>query len=154
MPKKKKKDTTLVSKFIVRRMFLAISLSLIFGIISAYLSWKADPFLQLDHNYWRWPVMASIVFNRFLIGFVLIFVWFVKVHPVFNIRMYPVIRWALIWALISIDMTFSSYIMWYSRAAFLAWFTLSTWAIYWIIIDYLATKFWAEWAKLYASDED
>jgi len=62
-------------------------------------------------------------------------------HPLFWFRTYPIFRWAIVWAFISIDMIFWPFIMQYEQAVLIAWMTIFVWAFYWIVIDLVATKF-------------
>jgi hypothetical protein len=93
-------------------------------------------------------LMLNIMFNRFLIGLVIVFAWFMTKHPIFWFRIYPALRWAVVGAFISIDMIFWPFIMWYEKAALVAWMTLFAWAFYGMIIDFVVTKYSAEWDDL------
>jgi hypothetical protein len=71
MSKKSKKVQ--VTKPIVRRMIFSVALALIFGLLCSYLAWTSDPVLKSSYNYWGGPLMLNIMFNRLLIGFLIVF---------------------------------------------------------------------------------
>lgn len=138
------KNKTVCSLPMVKRMFTSIVLWISFGIICAYLAstWNTDP------NYWGSPLMWNLIFNRFLMWITIAFAWFVVVHPILKIRMYPAIRWALLWAIVSLDISFWPFITWMENAWTLFWWTILVWAIYGLIIDIVASKVWWEWETL------
>lgn len=128
----------------VRRMWTSIVLWILFGVLCAYLvsRWSTD------QNYWWSVLMWNIIFNRFLIGLVIAFAWFIEVHPILKIRMYPAIRWALLWAIVSLDVAIGTLISWKEDAWTLFWAFIIVWAVYGLIIDIIATKVWWEWEML------
>jgi len=77
------------------------------------------------------------------------FAW--KSDPILSLNYYywgwPIML-NIIWTIISIDMIFWPFIMWYEKAVFVAWMTLFAWAFYGMIIDYVVTKYSAEWEDL------
>jgi len=97
--------------------------------------------------------MWSLLFNRFLIGFVIFFVGFIKIHPLFEIRMYPALRGSLIGALVSLDIAIGIFITPATTgdisATTIFWMTIIVGAIYGLIIDITATKFSGEGEDLY-----
>lgn len=128
----------------VRRMFTSIVLWILFGLFCAFLAsiWTTD------QNYWGSAIMWNIIFNRLLIGLVIAFAWFIVVHPLLKIRMYPAFRWALLWTLVSIDISFGPFIIWMENAWSIFWATIFAWAFYGLIIDLIATKVAWEWEIL------
>ncbi len=132
----------------VKRMVTSVILWILFGLLCAFLTWKWDTTLAANPDYWGSAMMWNIVFNRFLIGFVVAFAWFMTVHPVFKIRMYPALRWFCIWALISLDISFGPFISAMPNAWNILVATVIAWAIYGLIIDLVATKVWGEWKAL------
>lgn len=147
MSKKDKKKTP--CKPLVKRFAISVLLALVFGFLCSYLAWSGDPKLMENPWYWGGPLMFGIMFNRLLIWFAITFSGFMTKHPLFGFRMYPVFRWALIWAFVSIDMVFGPFIMGYQEAALVAWMTVLSGAFYGMVIDLVATKFAGEWEDLY-----
>lgn len=139
MSKKDKKKTP--CKPLVKRFAISIILALFFGLLCSYLAWSWDPKLMEDMWFWGWPLMLSIMFNRLLIWFAVTFSWFMTKHPLFWFKMYPVFRWAIIWAFVSIDIIFGPFIMDYQQATLVAWMTVLAGAFYGMVIDMVATKF-------------
>lgn len=129
----------------VRRMAISIILWLAFGLLCAYL---ASTWASIPENYWWSALMWNIIFNRFLIWVMIAFAWFVTFHPILKMRMYPAIRWAIFWALVSFDISFWPFISWAENAKNLLFATVIAWAIYWLIIDLVATKVGWEWMAL------
>lgn len=133
---------------IVRRKTIAILLGIAFGFLCAYLAWSWDETLKNDPNYWGSALMWNIVYNRFLIWVVVLLFWAFTVHPIFGFKLHPILRWSLIWALVSIDIIFWSFMAGMENAAAIARMTIIAWAFYWAIIDVVATKFWGEGEEL------
>ncbi len=123
------------SKVIVKRMAISLFLGVLFWLLCAYLasSWAGE-------NYWGGAIMWNIIFNRILIGFVIAILGLITIHPLFWFRMYPFLRWAVAWAIISIDISFWAFIMQMQNASSIAIMTIIAWAIYGMIIDIVATK--------------
>lgn len=119
-----------------KRMLISLVLGFAFGLLCAYFASTniADP------NFWGSAIMWSLVFNRFLIGFVVALAWFIVVHPVLKIRMYPICRWACVWLLVSLSLAFGGYAWGWEQALFIFWASIISWIIYGMIIDLVATK--------------
>lgn len=123
-------------KPMVKRMFISLTLWALFGLLCAYFASTNT----LDPNFWGSAVMWSIFFNRFVIGFVVALAWFIVVHPLLNIRMYPVCRWACAWFLVSLSLAFGAYSTGGEQANIIFWWSIVSWMIYGLIIDLVATK--------------
>lgn len=133
---------------IARRKIITLVLGVAFWFLCAYLAFIGDTSLQESWTYWWSALMWNIVYNRFLIWvFVLIF-WIFTVHPIMWFKLKPILRWALIWTIVSIDMVFWAFIINNENAVFIARMTILAWAFYWAVIDVVATKFWWEWKDL------
>lgn len=128
----------------VKRMFLSIVLWILFWLFCAYLAWSSDATLSSNPDYWGSALMWNILFNRVLIWVVIAFAWFITFHPILKIRMYPALRWACLWALVSLDISFWAFISNMPNAWNILAATVIAWAIYGMIIDLVATKYWAE----------
>lgn len=149
MAKNKKKHV--FSKPIVKRVGIWILLGIIFGFLCSFLAWKWDSTLLANPDYWWSALMWNIVFNRFIMWFIIAILWLITIHPIFWFRMYPALRWAMAWWIISIDISFWPFIMWYENAWTIAIYTILAWAIYGMIIDLIASKFAWEWEELFKS---
>lgn len=128
----------------VRRMFTSVVLWILFGFLCAYFASTSS----VDPSYWGSALMWNIVFNRFLIWVVIAFSWFIMVHPLLKIRMYPAIRGAVLWAWVSLDIAFGPFISWMENAMNIFFATIIMWAVYGLIIDIVATKVGGEWEML------
>ena len=140
------KNKSFFSKLIVKRKIISLLLALLFWFICAYLasSWSGDDF-------WWSALMWNIVFNRFLIGVLVTFWGFMTLCPATGMRLYPFLRWAIIWAFVSIDISFWPFMAEMKDAWMIAFMTILAWAVYGMIIDIVATKFSWEWEKLFKS---
>ena len=128
----------------VRRMLTSVVLWILFGVLCAYLASTSS----VDPKFFGSALMWNLIFNRFLIGLVIAFAWFIEVHPILKMRMYPAVRWALLWVIVSIDISFGPFISWLENAKSTFWAVIVAWAIYGLIIDLVATKVWWEWEEL------
>lgn len=127
----------------VRRMLLSLGLWAFFALLCAYFAASGST----DPNFWGSAVMWSIFFNRLVIWFVVALVWFIVVHPILKIRMYPICRWACVWFLVSLSLAFS---FWDTKAF---WLTVLLGIIYGAIIDLVASKIWGEGRELLEGTE-
>lgn len=129
----------------VRRMFISMFLGISFGLLCSYLAWRSS---GMTPDFWWSALMWNILFNRLMIWVMIAFAWFVTFHPILRIRMYPALRWTLIWALVSLDISFWAFISEMPDAWNILFATVLAWAIYGMIIDLVATKYWGEWKAL------
>ncbi|EKE27641.1 MAG: hypothetical protein ACD_3C00182G0002 [uncultured bacterium (gcode 4)] len=129
------------SKFILR-FIISIFLGIIFGLVCVILASSWNPWI------WWTPQMWSILYNRFLIWVVIAVVWVHTFHPLFWFRMYPFLRGAVFWVLISIDLAIWIFISPMVNAVSIFWLTIIAWAIYWLIIDVAATRLSGEWIEI------
>ena len=129
---------------IVKRKLICVSLGLFFGFLCAFLASTGNPTLKADPNFWGSALMWSIVFNRVLIGFVILLAGVITVHPVFKFRFYPWLRGALIGALVSLDISIASLISDAPDKWSIFWITIVAGVIWGLIIDVVATKFAGE----------
>ncbi|MDD3646133.1 MAG: hypothetical protein PHH06_01865 [Candidatus Gracilibacteria bacterium] len=123
-------------KPMVKRMFISLTLGALFGLLCAYFASTNT----LDPNFWGSAVMWSIFFNRFVIGFVVALAGFIVVHPLLNIRMYPVCRGACAGFLVSLSLAFGAYSTGGEQANIIFWGSIVSGMIYGLIIDLVATK--------------
>ncbi len=134
------------SKVIVKRMAISLVLGTLFWFLCAFLASNGG-----GQNFWWSPIMWNIIFNRFMIGFIVAILGLITVHPLFWFRMYPFLRWACAGAIISIDISFWPFIMGNQNASTIAIMTIFAWAIYGMIIDIVATKCAGEGVKEFES---
>lgn len=147
MAKNKGKKKCILSKPIVKRVAIWISLGIIFWLLCSYFALKYNTTNIVNQSALMW----NLIFNRFIMWFIIAILWLITVHPLFWFRMYPALRWAFAWWVISIDLVFGPYMMWYENAWSIAFATILVGAIYGMIIDLVATKFAWEWEELFNS---
>lgn len=131
----------------VKRKLVCVLLWIAFGFLCAYLAWSWDETLKNNPEYWWSPLMWTIVYNRFLIWWVVLILWIITVHPLW-FRILPAFRWIAAWAIVSLDLAIWSMISWWENAWNIFWLTILVWAVYWMIIDIIATKVAWEWTNL------
>ncbi len=122
----------------VRRMLLSLGLWAFFGLLCAYFAASGST----DPNFWGSAVMWSIFFNRLVLWFLVALVWFIVVHPILKIRMYPICRWACAWFFISLSLAFGA------GDTKIFWATVISGMVYGAIIDLVASKIAWEWREL------
>lgn len=131
----------------VKRKLICISLWIVFAFLCAYFAWSWDESLKNNPDFWWSSLMWVIVFNRILISWVVLIIWVFTVHPLW-FRILPIFRWFIVWAFVSLDLAIWSMISWWENALKYFWLTILMWAIYWMIIDFVATKLAWEWVWL------
>lgn len=129
---------------LVKRMGTSILLWILFGIVCVYFASTSTTIT----NFWWSAMMWNLIFNRFLIWMIIAFAWFIQVHPILKIRMFPPLRWFILWFLVSLDIAFWPFISATENAWSLFWWIVIIWAIYGLIIDSIASKVWWEWEML------
>lgn len=127
----------------VKRMFSAIWLWIIFWFLCASIA-----SIWAEEWFWWSLFMWNLFYNRVLIWLVIAFSWFVTFHPLLKIRMYPALRWALLWAIVSLWLSFTIISLWLTTTWIAISWTLVTWLIIGMVIDLIATKLWWEWKDL------
>lgn len=127
-----------------KRVVISKFLWLLFWIICLSISSLSDPSVMDYLN----PMFWFIIINRVLLWFFVAVVWVYDEHPIFWFRFYPILRWALVWIIVS-----SQLAIWFLLTNPWAWsifaWILISWAIYWSVIDMIATKACWEWKKLF-----
>ncbi|EKE27691.1 MAG: hypothetical protein ACD_3C00169G0001 [uncultured bacterium (gcode 4)] len=131
-----------MNKKFVLRFVISIFLGIIFGLVCVTLASGTNP------DIWWTPLMWSILYNRFLLWIVVAVVWVHTFHPLFWFRMWPFLRWALFWILVSMDLAIWVFINATPDAMTIFWYTILAWAIYWMIIDIVTTKIAWEWTEI------
>jgi len=126
---------------LIKRKIVCVILGIAFGFLCSFLAWKSSPDLQNDPNYWWSPMMWAIVYNRFLIGVVILFAGAFTVHPFFKwLKFAPWFRGTILGAVVSVDMAIGSLISGTPDSCKIFWMTILAGAIYGLIIDVVATK--------------
>lgn len=131
----------ILSSPLCKRKLICLSLWIAFWFLCAYLAWTWEP------DYWWSATMWMIVFNRFLIWWVVLILWAFTIHPLW-FRILPFLRWLIWWAIVSLDLAIWSLTSWLENAYGIFWLIIVTWSIYWMIIDIVATRFAWEWDGL------
>lgn len=127
------------------RLVVCLALGLVFWLLCTYLASSNNP------GIWGTPLMWTLIANRVTIGFVIAIIGVFTHHPCFGFRLYPILRGALWWAIISVQLAIGIYMtpnMPASQQALLFWMTILVGAVYGLIIDLVATKLSSEGKKL------
>lgn len=135
------------NKPLVKRLLISSLLGIGFGLLCVYLASTKDPSMWDTSS----PVFWSIVYNRFLIGFVIGIAGFMTKHPCFNFKVPAWLRGIKIGAMISLAMAINTLLapgMESSELWKLFWLTILSGAIYGLIIDVVATKFGGQGKEL------
>lgn len=127
-----------------KRFAISIILWLVFWVICIALASGSNPWIWSLSN----PLFWSILINRFTIWFIVWIIWIYKYHPLFGFRFYPVLRGLFVWALISMQVALWVLFSPMPDQMMIFWSTIIVWAIYWMIIDLVATYFGWEGVEL------
>lgn len=138
-------------KLFAKRIGISVVLGIAFGFLCSYLASGGIEGVPKDPNFWGSVLMYQIVFNRFLIGFVIGLAGILTHCPFTGLRLHPLIRGAFLGALVSIDMAIGTFMtpnvdMEILKTLF--FMTLGAGAVYGLIIDLVATKLAGEGKEL------
>ncbi len=134
------------SSVFMKRWITSLVLWILFGFICVWLASGTNPAI------WWTVLMWSILMNRFMIGFTIWLIGIYSHHPVFGFRIFPIFRWALFGAIVSIQMAIGVYFTPIPQQNIIFWLTIVAGAIYGIVIDFVATKIWGEGKILLAKN--
>ena len=122
-----------------RRAVVCVFGGIFFGFVCLGLASQGDPTILDFKN----PVFWSILFNRFLIGWVLIFAGAFSTHPVLKIRVFPSIRGAIVGVVVSMNMAIGAFLSQKiptDEQSSVFWMTILAGAIFGLIIDVVASR--------------
>ena len=129
-----------------KRKIISLLLGILFGLLCVTLACKGG-----EEKIWGTALMWVIIFNRFLIGYVVFILGVFTTCPKTGIRLYPWLRGALAGALVSLDMAIGVFVSPMEdegKMKMIFWSTILVGAFYGMIIDLLATKFGGEGKEL------
>ena len=116
----------------------------------AFLS-SPDP-VMAQYQVWATnnPMMWLTILDRMLIWFFVWMAWIMTHHPLFWFKLPVFLRWAVMWLLISslIAIWVFMWPEWTMSNLNVFWLIMWLWAIIWMIIDLILTKFYWEGEKL------
>ena len=128
-----------------KRKLVATLLGILFGLLCVTLASSGE------EKIWGTPLMWVIIFNRFLIGYVVFIIGAYTMCPVTKIKLYPWIRGLLVGAIVSLDMAIGVFVSPMEdpgKQQMIFWSTIIVGAIYGMIIDIVATKVGGEGEEL------
>jgi len=133
-----------------KRKMIAITMGILFGLLCVTFANSSS-----EESIWGTALMWVIIFNRFLVGYVVFIIGVFTACPVTKIKLYPWLRGSLVGAIVSLDMAIGVFV---SPAPseeqkMIFWSTIIVGAIYGMIIDIVATKFGGEGEKLLTCDK-
>lgn len=128
-----------------KRFLIALPLSLLAGLLCAYLASLTNPAAwQISH-----PLFWTIVTDRLLIGLTVGLAGPFTTHPVFGFRCWPPLRGAVLGAFASLPLAFGGIIDATTlppeiTTTFIFWATVGAGAVYGLLIDVIATRWGGE----------
>ena len=131
-----------MNKLFVRRFAISVILGIVFWLICVKLASGSNP------DIWWTPLMWSILYNRFLLWIIIAVVGVHTIHPLFWFKLRPFLRWLFFWILVSIDLADWVFINNSANAVSIFWFTIIAGAIYWLIIDVVASRYAWQWQEI------
>ena len=131
----------------MNRIAIGKTVGLAFGLIGfitiPVILWDVDMMLRFAFLLWYITIWAIVwVF------------WVMDKHPVLNIRLPFWVRWPIVWAWLNFILVLFIYDIFtiIVEGTIMAWLSpyclVVEWAIVWLIIDFIATKYAWEWKKL------
>lgn len=130
----------------VRRWVICLVLGVVFGFMCAWGRLVSTPDLLAMTNYWWSVEMWEMVFNRFLLGFVVFLAGDHLWCPITGIRFFPWMRGAMIGLLVSLTGSFSVLAQRGDWNGF--WAILVAGILFGVIIDSVATIYGGEGERL------
>ena len=123
---------------LIQRKLICITLGILFGLLCVHLANSSS-----EESLWGTTVMWAILYNRLLIGFVVLIIGAFNWHAIFNFRYWPSLRGFTIGILVSIDMAIGS-LMTPDKSPeelkMIFWATILVGGVYGLIIDVIATR--------------
>ncbi len=128
----------------VKRMCIAKSLGLLFGVLCAFgISRDLGAGIFSIYN----PIFWMILLNRMFIGIFIAFAGFVTIHPIFKCRIYSCVRGFILGAFVSVLLALTVFLipeMMDGQKLKMFFGLVFVGGIQGLIIDYLATRFGGE----------
>lgn len=134
------------SKF-ANRIAISKTVGIIFGWIWFFVIPKIFSNADLFLRFWVWFWYISL-------WWVIWLMWIMKKHPVLNLHMPFWFRWAFIWAWMNFVITLFIHdkLVFLMTWTFFDWYSpfwlVVEWIIFWVLTDFLATKYAWEWKTL------
>lgn len=131
---------------LVQRKLVSVSLGLFFGFVCVFFASKGS-----TEPIWGTPLMWQILYNRMLIGVVVMIMGVFNWHSFLGMRFSPWLRGLWAGAIVSLDMAIGIFIasnLPAEQVQMVFWSTIGMGAIYGMLIDVIATKLTGEGKEL------
>ena len=128
-----------------RRFLIAMPLAIAFGFLCAFFASTSN-----GSNFWGSSLMWEILSDRFVIWVLVFLAWAYKTHPILRFRLYPWLRWMVMWLIGSLPLAIGAFISpsgGVTAVEIFFWTMILGW-IYGSIIDICATKWGGEGKEL------